>query len=526
MPIEIPDISQMARSVPSGRKAIATPDYSGIGNAVSQIGRAVGEHLDERDNSEYNKAKADFLVFKSQLDTTVEKDNDYTTLPDRYNTTLLEKVGELSSSITNPKYRDQFMNEQRITTAKGVEAVSGVAWGKERDFERSSLKDRILKLREAGLTGDVVETNTAVKALLDSSVGMNYIDSEESIKMHTSFKQDLAVGRVRMMQPEDRVEALKQSWATNIPTDQRAELMREAEKLTRNGKANKIVDTYMSDDLDFTKAMEKAEGIKDAELRREVETRFAYERAVVDKQKSETSRNLYNKYDRLVETKKIAYDKIPEDELMAMTPAQRSALQQHEVNRAKGRKTPFNVKHQVALASLTKSGNLKGAFDYFNANVHQLSTDQQRKWADVTLEGVINPDVDSEISDTEVINIRFPERKGNEEMRARLMENIGAWRTNYKENYGKPPTTKERDEEIKRMFMDYTTDVGWIWDTEKPLIEMDEDDIQDAIATMNQQSPGVMSDTAEYFGKKGIQPTMPQLLDKAQQLLEKRRAAQ
>lgn len=516
----IPDALSIARPVPQGRAPVARMDTQFAGAAMGELAGALGEMGERQSRNQLAKAEADFLITKAEQDNAYEQDDDYSTIPERYEGAMSERLGEIAGNIDDPELRNEFVNKYRVNVAQGTERIKGVAWGKERDFERGSLDDRLNKLRESALqSGDLVMANQAADDLVGSAAELEFVSEQERVAMTTDFKHGLASGRIEMMEPEKRLEALKQPWAKNIPSDTRAKLKREAEKATRAGKAVGIVDSYMSKELDIETGMVEAEKITDPLLRKEVESRFAYDHGMQRKATVEQQSELRDIYFSDVALGKLTVDNIPKDDWEAMGADVQASLISAQGQSARGAKTPFNVVHHDKLMQLKVQAD-RGVPDagikmreYFIANAHGMSETQQKTWSTASIDGLMPLEAESGLSDAQIASAKLPASIDAEARRV-LIGEIGEWRENFIERYQKQPTDKDRDDALDRMLMEYATgEFFGIRMGTKPVYEMSEEESREAMVLMREDNPEAFANATDYFKDKGVQPTAAEFME-------------
>jgi len=249
--VKIPSASNIPRAVASGQRQVTSIDTRSF--APTELAQALKGMVDERDRYESSKAESDFLILKNKQDNAYDQDEDYKTIGERYTSNVDKGLAEVSMGITNPRVRAEFLQRNRLRIEQGKERMKGVAFGKEKDFERNSVNDSLNNLREMTLTGspeDVATARNTVNARLDAAVSMGYYSNEQAGKIKRHWKVDSAIGRLKMMSPEDRIKALNQPVADNIPSDTRVEMIRKAEsELKRDAnlkkaKASELLNQY------------------------------------------------------------------------------------------------------------------------------------------------------------------------------------------------------------------------------------------------------------------------------------------
>ena len=516
----IPD-TRTIRHIPSGAMPIATytPQIPQIGEMVSGF---IAEESDRRSRSQLAKAEADFRIMKAKQDAAYDRDEEYGTITERYGKEMTTGLGSLATSITDPEVRQLFVDKYRPQVETGKIAMDELAWGKEKDFERAGLQERLDALDRGGLeSGDIIGTNEAATALIESAAELDHLTEQERVAQLKGFKDNLAVGRLGTMEAEDRVIALKQPWAKNLPADTRAQLQREAMGEVRSNKAVGIVDSYMGKGLDIGAAMAEAQSIKDPKLRKEVESRFQYDYGMEQKAEAEQITELRDKYYDHVALGETTVEQIrkenPED-WEAMDASVQSSLIAAQKSSAASTKVPFSLEHHDKLIQLKtaaergQSGAGVKLRKYFIEHAPHMSTDQQKTWSttSVTIEGVMAPEISDGLTDIQAIAARLPETADASKRRV-LLGYMGGWRADFKRLRGKEPTDEDRTKAVDRAIIEY--DTTWAWGGMKPVYQMTPEEQTAAVSLTKDRYPEAFSVAEQYFKESGIQPTGAQFLE-------------
>lgn len=504
----IPEAQTIPRKVVQIAPDIASYNAGMAGTGIASVGRAIGEVEKAATQYQVDKAAADFLILKSEQDNAYDQDDDYATIEERYSGAVNEGLGSVASRITNPRVRAQFVERYRPVVAQGQERIAKVAWGKEADSELAEMQERVDALKNAAWKGgdqDMVEANATAVSMFQSAQDMGYIKDTDRVKLTKQFKTDLAIGRLEMMDPENRISALRQTWAQNLPENVKGKLMREAQEAQIETQAMGIVDRYM-DAVDG--GMSESEVLKkvrklNPKLRKKVEERFVYNFNLREKMEVEQQSDYLDKYQSDVALGKIKdIEAIPEWE--GMDARTRQTLINARNSFAEGTKirTDPMVMDELLLLEVKGERGDKKAFMELRKKAQQaaaegkLSTSDYSKFSKISLEGIIPPEVKSGLTDLQAIKARLPE-KGQTEKRNIMYGYVGDWRQDYIEKYGKQPTDRDRDEAIDRALMEF--DTSWWWGGGKTVMEM------------NAEERASYDKAIEYFEVKGIQPTEAQL---------------
>ena len=514
----IPD-TRTIRRIPSGAMPIATytPQIPQIGEMVSGF---IAEESDRRSRSQLAKAEADFRIIKAKQDAAYDRDEKYGTITERYGKEMTTGLGSLATSITDPEVRQLFVDKYRPQVETGKIAMDELAWGKEKDFERAGLQERLDALNRGGLeSGDIIGTNEAAAALIESAAELDHLTEQERVAQLKVFKDNLAIGRLGTMEPEDRVTALKQPWAKNLPADTRAKLQREAMAAVRENKAVGIVDGYMGKGLDIASGMAEAEGIKDLKLRKEVESRFQYEYGMDQKAEAEQQTDLLDKYFSDVATGGLTVSEIQKEnpeEWEAMGASVQSSLISAQRSSASATKVSFNPVHHDRLMQLKMQADrgVEGAGlkmrEYVIANISTMNPKQQETWLNASLDGVFSPEIDDTLTDQQVIASRLPETADASKKRV-LLGYMGDWRANFIRRTGKNPTDEDRTKAVDRALIEY--DTTWAWGGMKPIYEMTPEEATEALSLMQEGNPAAFGVVEQYFKESGTQPTDAQFME-------------
>ena len=210
---QIPDKTALTRQTVHIAPDIARIDMSAAGTGMAAIGRSIGDLEAANTEAQISKAEADLIILGTEQENAYDQDEDYGTIQERYTGAMSEGLGEFASRIGNPRARARFVERGRERVAAGEARMAGVAWGKEVDSELAEMQERTDALKDAGWKGGdqgMIDSNAAAIGMYQSARDQGYITEQERVAHTKKFKTDLAIGRLEMMEPADRVQALQQ----------------------------------------------------------------------------------------------------------------------------------------------------------------------------------------------------------------------------------------------------------------------------------------------------------------------------
>jgi len=503
----IPSAESITRRIPEGSPGVvrvdtrdATAGYRELAGALKGIG-------EQNIAYEYSTAEANFLTLKSQKDREAVQDKDYKTLDERYTSELSTGIDEYALSISSPKARAEFIRNSKLRLEQSRGKIQGYALVKETDHERSSVNEQLNNLREVTLTGtpeEVSEARTAASNLLDSAD--RYYSEVEIGNMKTAWRNDAAIGRLEMMAPEDRLDALKQSWAEDLPSDVRAKLTRQAEDASLEGKSLGNVDDYVNSGLTEIEANDKAGEIKDPDLRLLTEKRIDYKYAEMRTEHTLGQKELFDKYQSSMDDPddNMGFADIPVEERNAMDVATRDSLRAIEANTYKPRAVS-DTQALIDVANMKQEGKFQDIINKVTQDADLFSKKDRESLVQIAIDGSMPIDVDDGLSDIQVIAGKITDVGiTDENAKSQILNNVGEWRRKYIAKNNKAPDDQERSDFIDKQFMNVTTDYGLIWDTHEKLYTLSEENWKDVINEMVEENADAANKAAAYFKDKGI----------------------
>lgn len=516
----IPAVRDINLVQASGQQGVARFDTTGAAEGLRVAAGVIREQLDTRTRYQESKAEADFLVAMEETERSLRNDEDYSTYQERYEQTLNERLGELSSSISDPALRENFFNRQRVNIARGATRVSEMAWGRERDTERRAVEDRLESMRAAAIdTGDWDNYVDVTHRMVEDAISAGYFDQEEGGEVLRRWTDDAAVGYIDTLDPTRQIEILSDETgpAANLQPDVRSRLLEDARNRYSDAQAQSIVDGYIHDDADLFEAMRRASQIKDDVLRAKVENRYQvqygrYRQAVADEQA-----DLFNEY-----FPKLRAGEMTVDEMRAQHPAVFDKLTGSQVNSLYQAEAVSVVdtkfSDQAVLDRLyvyEARGDWRAARAFLMDNATNLTRDDYDKWSKATAQAEAPPEIKSIL--TAQGQVREAARESgikNDQDISQLTNEIDRWYQDYQRRNG----GKEPDATDVRNYTDFMlrriklAGPGW---NNRFMFDVESAGIEGVDAAM-------MSDVRDWFLQThGYEPTPDDILEQIKSLSEK-----
>jgi len=515
---KIGDYTQLNRKIPQVSGNIDTRGVdANIGAGLMDVAGATSDLYQRKIDNQLAKAKADMSVSLIEESNALDEDPDYATHDERFTRNIEGRLGEISSTITDPARREAFVNAFRPNIASARESVKNKAWEKEKDFEIGGLSTRLETLRNTAITsGNIAEANESALELIDSHTQLGHVNADDAVKIRNSFRDDLSKGYIESQDPEKRGELLKQPWAKKyLAPDVFAKLKRDADSELLAGKAQGIVQDMDNRGINWSDSREEISKIKDPKLKKAARAERDYVFARRDKAVVEGRTQLKDKwYDDLALGDKTVKDIQDSGEWDSMGADLQREMINAQKNSVKATAVPFNFVHHDNLYQLkvaTERGDKQAGLrlrEYVLKNYSTMSAAQQKTWSSISIDGVIPAEVDSGLTDIQAISSKLPKTADAEKRRV-MLGSMGDWRKNYISQFGKSPTPVDRDNEIDRLFLEY--DVGF-WGTDTKFYEMEPEQARETTADMKADNPEAWKLTQNYFVNKGYIPSQQELM--------------
>ena len=458
----IPRASDINRLVPDVQQRVTTAGTGGLENSLSNVGTALGNFAERKIQYQVSQAKAEFLTAKVQEDNAYNDDQDYETIGDRYSTNVKNAAQSAAEKISFGPARNAFLQDADLDIEQGFQRIRGVAKAKETDTQRAFISESLDGLREATLTGDPMSAMDSAMGLIKNGADMGYLSHEEAAKLFDGWRDDALIAKIETMEPEDRVEALSQPWAKELPTDVQTKLGRIAKDELDKNVAMENVDSYFQEGLEPTEAYTRIGDIEDPDVRRETEQRFTTEVGRRRGADAALQEDLHRAFFNPVRAGELSVSDIPQQELDRMDPAVVNSLYAAERNAA----TKIDpVTDRAVLDTLYQKyqdghGDPVDVRNYFAENAHRLSNSDFEQWSKVTSTDFEGLEGDPVFTGSQMIQNKLYEVHGygdtdeRNEAQAKYRREFEQYVFDYrKQNNGNDPSGQEQRDYIDRMML-------------------------------------------------------------------------
>ena len=468
---QIPRGQDINRRTPDLQQRVTVEDTRNAGGVVAALSRGLGGELDRRTKLEVSKAESSFLTQKALHDNAFDDDEDFGTISGRYKEGIDKSLAEAGSQITDPRVREQFNLNVAPRIEEGTQRMGQIARSKEVDYETASLNEGLRGIRDSGVIGNAIDATNAMRDRINASVENNIISATAGDKLFHEQRQDMLIGKLEMLDPADRVQALDEAWAQDLPPDTILRLRRGAKKETDEDTAVILVDQWMDEGITPGEAIERYQDIEDIDVRMEVERRFKND---WDREQSEVSRVRTELYDDL-------YGQVRGGDLKVqdLTEAQKETL-------GSGIGGLYEAEKQSATRTVPKTSDI-GAYytmqmmladpevdplvtdEFYRENINKFSMTDAKALAKAVA-GDMNPQEKEVLSAMQYINARVraanpsvashdgSQRAALESSRSTQIANVqletNTWVQTQLELTGKTPTNPEIQSHIDGQFID------------------------------------------------------------------------
>lgn len=206
------------RAIPRARQGVNTISNSGaVGSALEQAGATVGQLgqtiAQKQDKLELARAKSYWLKEQTTANSDFEKDQDYTTMQDRYGQRLLEAKKNALGMLSNPENKALFETDLENDFNRGLAGVKSLAYKREVDNGRSVFRttteentQSLLQAPDEATRSSIIKTQ---QDLIDAAYNCGFLTAEEKQKEGTTFIQNYATQRAQAEIEADPKSALK-----------------------------------------------------------------------------------------------------------------------------------------------------------------------------------------------------------------------------------------------------------------------------------------------------------------------------
>lgn len=220
----LPDETQLGAlpSANSGRQ-VATFDTSAIGRGVANMGEglssAAGSVFNVVDREKKATGDLELATAKSRYLTDrvgIDKERDDTLEPeklDAFGERYKQSRDKAAEAITDPQRRQKFLLDTEDDVARASVSAQNRSFGLKRDKFIADSQTELDDLRNKGLEAKseedratIIQTGKArIKALSDAG----YISDVQAQKLEKDWTQGYVVGRLEMLSPAERIDALR-----------------------------------------------------------------------------------------------------------------------------------------------------------------------------------------------------------------------------------------------------------------------------------------------------------------------------
>lgn len=491
----IPDATQIQRRDIGSGGAVTSLRPSPVGEAVAGVGDIIRQEALQRheQKTRYRAAQAEseFLIGKTKLEGTLEEDQDYETMPERYQQAMDELLGQTAEQISDPALRQEFLAKQQLRIAQGTEKIKNLALNKETDAERANIEQRLADLREVVIKGGGQEAMEGASGIIEEAVELGYYGREEAGEVMREWKASAAQGWVESLPPEQAVDALESDLADNLPTDTRNILLRQKREELNAAVAIDTVDSWMAEGKDRTDMMAEAEKIEDATLRQEVERRAEIQTGLADKARLERQKELFDEYFLPVRNGELSVDSIPREELEELTPQQQNNLfvaESQAASTAAVRSDPIVVDELHRLNETRQYGKLR---EFFLENYARLSSSDIDTWAQKSIDGVAPEPYETLIVKQQLLKSKMRDagigQNNVKNVEGPMLEQLRSWYLNQHQESGKLPDDKSVEDKIDQLLI--KTSQGPAWFGSNYLYELDAEGLRETVQNIEQSNP-------------------------------------
>ena len=455
----VPDAARMKVREFDTSKSVYTPDTSYAGEGKKAIGGILQEQYEKQVRKEVAQAGVDFQVMKAQEDIKYVDDNDEDTIVDRYEAGTMEGLGAAAAGITDSEVRAAFVEQSRVGIEEGKSKMTLLAHSKRGDKQIAYLTnatDTIMKGAIAG--GNLKDAHSAIEGMwrsLQEEGHVSAVDAEGSIR---KAKYDMALGKLKSMEPEEQIDALTQPWMTEIPLDVRRAIEVKALDQLRLRSAQVAARDVM--DLPPGEAESALwEKLGPGKLYDGAMVEYMKHRGLQARDKAQKQGELYNVFHDGVVGGTLTTHQIADEyptEWFDIEPAIRNNLLSIEAQRATGKtRTQSDFKTLNKLMWLYKTNRFTEAYDFLHENSAMLSPAHQNQWLGLTVDGVLPDESKALFDHQKMLDELTPHM--SPESRMNLYMKLGEWYEGEKTLYGKYPDANAVRVHIKGVLIPHKT---------------------------------------------------------------------
>jgi hypothetical protein len=514
MPV-IPRGQDIDRRTPDLQQPITVEDTRNAGGVAAALAKGLGAELDRRTKLEVAKAESSFLTQKAHHDNAFDDDEDYKTIPDRYNAEVAKSLEAAGAEISDPRLRELFNLNAAPRIAEGSERIQDLALSKYRDYETAALQEGLRGVRESGILGNAKDATNAARDHVNAAVENDIISATQGDQVFTAWQEDMVVGKLEMMEPADRIEALDQPWAADLPADLKVRLHRGAKKETDEDTAIITVDQWMAEGITPLTANTRYADITDLDVRQEVERRFNNEWTREINAQSQAKVDIINEYFPQIRAGDMMVKDLPEGVMDALG-QEGQTLFAAENQAATSIPKISDPEVQWHLYQLQADPATPGVVmeQYFRENAHKLSPSDFKLWANAAARA-LTPEDSSTLSYIQYVDAQIREAWPRLTDRTRGARAAGFrlqaedWRNNFMRpveqgGSGREPTTDERNRFLDSLFTEMPTKMGFFTGAPRKPVAwgmLDNNQRGKAINVVQQTEPEVFDYILDMLGQ-------------------------
>jgi len=513
----LPRAEDITRQAPGGTSRVTMRSTANQYQALTSVGRALGQAVDEVTDWQIAKARAAFLTAKAKEDNAYDQDNDYSTMPTRYQENMNSALQSAGEMISSPQARNLFMTEAGVDIAQGTQRISGIARREEQTQNLAFIEESLTGLQEASMTGDPTTAIQSARDLVGTAVARGDMDEDEAGRLMRTWSNQTLKTRIEAMEPERRLEELEKPWADKIPTGLRVQLRNEADRELLDGKAMENVDSYFRQDMGYAEAREEIMKIEDPDLREVTERRFETEFTRTEKANNIAQEEMFDEYAPMVREGTMRVLDIPVEVRDAMNAQAINSLYSMEGQANQKTHSDREVVDNLFQLYADGTGDPAAVRRYFMEHGDQLSDSDFEQWSAVTAS---KPDF-TELERKPLFSATQRVRSYTEEMlgpetdkdqldavQFRIQNRLSEYLYNFQQTQGRDPTGEEQDQFIRDQFFTMPTrESRRLFDESpadfKPWISMDPKEKEKSLKYFEQVKPEIYQRATDILTEGG-----------------------
>lgn len=185
-----------------------------VGDAVARLGGTVekvaSDQIDAQQNLQYATARSTFMAQKTAIQSSFDNDQDWATMPGRFQKQVGDSMTSIAGTIQNPELRQRFMVESTPDAAGGLAEVTRLANGVQRDQTHATLLGTLDANLQTALANPlqapaaIRNTSDAIGAARDAGA----ITAVEAQLRQQKFTEDYGKGYLTTMPAAQRLQIL------------------------------------------------------------------------------------------------------------------------------------------------------------------------------------------------------------------------------------------------------------------------------------------------------------------------------